>query len=127
MANYHTITKQQAYENQYKAKKAQFEGNLKQYIDEVNDEFNEQWSFTDEPSHYAKTITAWSKKHILLECWNQFVAWEEGFSEYAFGRNAGESLGQRTRIEIVRNFHDYLGGYLEGLEEYNQKVEANAE
>ena len=75
---------------------------------------NHDWNTN--PKRYTKQVTGWAKNNLLLDCWNQWLAYmeaiEKGFDPTAKGY---ESLGDMTRIEQVENFHAYLGGYLEGL------------
>ena len=88
-------------------------GTADSYIAERSDQFLEFWDFNSEPSRQAKVIGAWSRENILLEAWNQFLAFNEAESEFVFGMNAANGvLADATRLELVEMFHAYLEGWL---------------
>ena len=75
---------------------------------------NHDWN--SNPKMYTKQLTGWAKKNLLLECWNQFLAYNEAIHRGFYPGDKGyEGIAQMTRLEIVEMFHDYLGGWLEGI------------
>ena len=89
-----------------------------EYIKARMADFDETYDFgNNKPSRWAKQLTGYSKNNILLEAWNSYIAMEEAMGEQVWGLTASESLGERTRFDIVKGFHAYLGGWIEGAEE----------
>jgi hypothetical protein len=84
------------------------------------EEFLKTWDFNSNPSKYAKQVTGWAKKNILLDIWYQWVAYEEANGERVFGLPVSETLANMTRIDQVTAFADYLKSYLESV---NKKLE----
>ena len=96
----------------------------KEYIETRKDDFFNTYDFgNNEPSRWAKQLTGYSKNNILLEAWNQYIAMEEAMGEQVWGLTASDSIGERTRMDIVKGFHAYLGGWIEGAEESIAEME----
>ena len=77
-------------------------------------EFMEQHDYSKEPTRNAKVSAAWARKNMLLDIWNQWLAWEEGVAEkvgpYAEGQG-WRCLAEQRRYEQVYNFSQYLESY----------------
>jgi hypothetical protein len=113
----HTITKEQLQKAALAFEAADATGNLDEYIQESHKEFLDTHDFNIEASRSAKLCTSYSKKEILLEAWDQFIACEEAFAEQGFGMHAYEYFGEMRRIDLVKNFVVYLEGYVSSFDE----------
>ena len=90
------------------------------------DEFLEQHDYGVEPLRMSKMSTGWAKNNMLLDVWNQWLAWEEKQAEkvgpYAEGQG-WRHLGEMKRYEQLNNFSCYLTGYCGSMMEFFAKEE----
>ena len=84
------------------------------------EKFIKTYSFDEQPSHHAKMMSTWSRKHLTL-LWNQYIAYEEAYGECVWGLHAGTSLGERTGVEQLRGFYDFIGGTIDVYEKELEK------
>jgi hypothetical protein len=109
----HTCTQEQLIEARLNWKKAEYEDRTREHLDATMQKLVESHDFNSNPSRSAKYVTSYSKNKILLDIWNQFVAYEEAIAEQVFGVNAPEYFGEMESFDMVNIFSDYLKGYLE--------------
>jgi hypothetical protein len=121
MKKFNTMTAAEAQKNAEAFDLAIATGTHDSYMEERKNEFLDSWDFTQKPSRHAKALAAYSRKEILLYEWDNFLAFNEGHGEFVCGMNATESLGQLTRIELVKRFHGWLGGVLEAFDKEESK------
>lgn len=114
MAKFKNITKEQAAVNNKHFNSEDFNFN------ESHEQFLNEYSFHDQPSHHAKMMTSHTKQHLQL-VWNQFVACEEAQGEMMAGLHAGETLGEQTILQQLDAFYHYLGGVLTSYKEHEAK------
>ena len=83
------------------------------------DQFIDEHDYGTKPLHMTKSVTGWTKNNLLLDAWNQWLAWEEKAAEkvgpYAEGQG-WRSLGEYRRYEQLLAFKAYFDGYCEGME-----------
>ena len=90
----------------------------KKEFDEAHDQFLDQHDWNTNPSHIAKCVTGWTKKNMLLEAWNQWLACEEAQAEFMGWEDKGRGwnyLGEMRRFEQLEGFSHYLVGYAKAL------------
>tara|TARA_R110000772_G_scaffold47512_1_gene108585 strand:+ start:698 stop:1081 length:384 start_codon:yes stop_codon:yes gene_type:complete len=109
MSKLHTITKEQ--QEAIFLQDYQNEGS-EIIFNQRNAKFIANWDFNSEPSAYAKKVTSWARKNILLDMWNQWVAFEEANGEQVFGLPVSETLAKMSRIDQVTQFSSYMNGLL---------------
>ena len=91
-----------------------------------NEQFNQfvkhhDWS--SEPTHMAKSMSAWARKNILLDAWNQYIHSLEAEAEFMGDEPKGKgwrAIGNMRRIDLVDSFRYYFNHWLdEMLKEFN--------
>ena len=95
----------------------------------MHEAFLNHHDFNANPSHMAKTVTAWARKEILLHTWNQFVACEEACAEFMGMQPKGEGwreLAAMRRIDQVEMFRHYFNAALDAMLEDMQEDETNS-
>jgi len=88
-----------------------------EYIKARTNDFLEDYGFDAQPSRWAKQISGWTKNNLLLDAWNQYIAFEEAMGEQVWGMTASDTIGEVTRLDLLKRFVPYLQGYVEGIEE----------
>jgi len=84
----------------------------------VVDRVVENHDWNSNPRMYTKQIAGWAKNNVVLECWNQWLAYEEAVTRGLYpGTKGHEVLGEMTRLEQAEMFHAYFTGYLKGIRE----------
>lgn len=94
------------------------------------EKFWSQHDFSTEPSHMAKSTNAWTRKHLLLDAWNQFLSCEEAQVEFLGIQPAGNGwreLAEVPRYKVLAMFAHYLIGYSESISDLVEKNETKSE
>ena len=122
MSKLHTITKEQ----QEVIFKQDYQNEGSDIIfNQRSASFIAKWDFNSKPSAYANKVTSWARKNILLDMWNQWVAFEEANGEQVFGLPVSETLAKMSRIDQINSFASYMNGLLEEVNNKSTNVETN--
>ena len=90
-------------------------GIIPSFEKDKTDEFLKNWEHGS-PSEMAMDHTDHFFEY-LNEVWDTYIAMEEGLHAHVYGTEADETFENASMQEMITNFHQFLGGWIEGMNE----------